>query len=534
MVESAAPDLHYAALRTGSGRIVTFKQLIGILWSRRWLIIIMVVAAFAVAAAYLKLTVPSYSSTEIVRESSTVTTAAQSGQIGSVEVDFDPSTITTEKVLGPAATSLGLPAGALLGSVKYAVTNGTQTNTIDISGTAASPAAAQERTARVVSQYNSYLQKQIQSAESALESSQAAASATAVKYQKQVSGDAGNSVAQTNLTSALTNLGGITQQLQAVQNAGTPLTIMTAAQPGGQVGPSKLTILMLALVCGLIAGAGIALIRDQFDNRLRGDHELEGLTGLRSLGELGYDRQVARAKDLLPAAGVRGTALLESVRAVRTSAQMLLPREHAVVVVTSAQPSDGKTFVSANLALSLARAGKNVILVEGDLRRATLGRFFEDAATGTGLSGLLEKALDEGAVNEHDITSVLQATPYPELRVLPAGAPPAAAGDLLAAPELGDIIGHLRAMADVVVIDSPPALTVVDATLLAKHADGALLVAAIGRVDRDRVAAAADVLGQNGVTVLGTVANRSRRNVPRPYAAYYAKSVSHSHSHSAA
>ncbi|WP_022882151.1 polysaccharide biosynthesis tyrosine autokinase [Gryllotalpicola ginsengisoli] len=507
---------------------MTFRQILDVLWSRRWLIAVMVVVAVGVAIAYLQLRTIPYTSTEVVRENSTFSQAAQSGEIGSVQVDFDPSTITTEKVLGPAATSLGLSRGALLGNVADSVKFGTQTTTIDITATGMTAEASQQYAQAVVKQYGDYLQQQLDTALATLGDRQKDTRALAQQYQSQVNADAKNSIAQAGLATTLADLASVDDQISTIKNAGSPLIVMTTAQPGSPVGPSRLTVLMVALVAGLIAGMGVALIRDQFDDKLRGEHEIEPLTGLRSLGELPFDRHVSRGKDVLPAAGTQPTALLEGLRAVRTSTQVLLPANGPggrVVVVTSAQPGDGKTFVAANLALSFARAGKKVVLVDGDLRRPSLRRYFLDAAVGDGLAKLLELSSSGQAFSRHDIDAELHTTPYAGLRVLPAGESAEAMGDLLAASDLSSIIGHLRAISDIVIIDSPPSLAVVDATLLAKQADGVVLVGAVGKVDRSLLAGAAEALRQNGVRLLGIVTNRSRRAIPKPNQAYYIRSA---------
>ena len=502
---------------------MTFRQLIDVLWARRLLIAVMMVIAAAAAVGYLQVRVISYTATAIVRENPTFSQAAQTGELGGVQVDFDSSTATTEKVLGPAAQSVGLPATALLGTVTVTSTAGAQTTTLDIAAKSNDPVAAQRQATAVVKQYSTYLQAQVDDAVKTLTARQKDASAQAQQYQQQATAHPNDAVVQASLTSALSDLGSVGDQLQTVKNAGAPLLVMTAAQPGVSTAPGTLTVVAVALLAGLIAGIGVALIRDQFDTRVRDEREFEHLTGLRSLGELVLDRRAARGKDLLPAAGVRPTALLEGMRSVRTSIQVLLPKRSPVIVVTSAQPGEGKSFVSANLALSLARAGKKVILVGGDMRRPTLHRYFLDAAEGDGLAAILEKSSSHSGVSAHEIDAELHATPYAGLRILPAGDTAHAVGDLLASSDLAAVLGHLRQIADFVVIDSPPALTVVDATLLGKHADGVAIVAGVRKVTRDLLASTVDTLGQNGVPLLGIVANKSRRSVSKPSEAYYIK-----------
>jgi capsular exopolysaccharide synthesis family protein len=501
---------------------VTLKQVVDVLLQRKWLILVVLFIAVGIAAVYLQVQAKSFTSTIAARTSVSVTTASLGGELGGVQVDFDPSTITSSKVLKPAAKTTGVSEAALSRAIAYDVQAGAKTNTIEITATAVTPNGAQREASAVLTSYTAYLQKQIESALATLSTRQQAATAKAISFQQAVTADPKSAIAAANLTSALSDLGELNNQIESIRDSGSPLTLLAAAPLGTPVGLSTFLVLALALTAGLIAGIGVALIRDQFDNRLRGEHEIEPLTSLPSLGELRYDRTLARRNEVLPAASGRQTPLGEGLRSLRTSMQVLLPRHGAAVVFTSVEPSDGKTFVSANIALTLARAGKKVILVGGDLRRPTLARYFGDTAGGAGLAELLHGAT---AANREEITPRVEAslkeTDYAGLRLLPAGFDSTDAADLLAKSSLKDVVDTLRTLADIVIIDSPPAMALVDASLLAEHTDGVIILASVNRTNRSFLVETVDLLRQNGVTTLGVVANRSRRSLPRSYSPYY-------------
>lgn len=222
----------------------------------------------------------------------------------------------------------------------------------------------------------------------------------------------------------------------------------------------------------------------------------------------------------LPVASNDRTDLGEGLRTARLTVQVLVPPQGAIVV-TSVEPGDGKSFVSANLALAWARAGKRVILVGGDLRRPVLSRYFGEAADGAGLAEVLQEWDSASQLREQDVLRQLNNTRYRRLRILPAGDEPAEPADLLARAGLGELIAFLRTQADIVVIDAPPALGMVDAALLASHADGAVVLATAGRTDRAGLADSLAQLRANGVTILGVMVNRSMRKLPRTYSSYY-------------
>jgi polysaccharide biosynthesis transport protein len=508
---------------------VTFKQILDVLWQRKWIIVAVVALAMAVAVAYLELQVKSYTSSAQARTSVTVTNAASGGELGGVQVDFDPSTITSPKVLNKVATLTGTSPSVIASSVTYIPNQTADTNTNTITFTAVAPTAkgAQLRARTVVNVYNSYLQTQIDDALKTLEKRRTAASALALKYQQQVTNNPNDSIAVSNLNNAIGNYTDLNNDIESINNAGSPLTILTAATPGTPVGPSIWVVLLIALSAGLIAGIGIALIRDQFDNRLRGENEIEPLTGLPSLGELSYDKTLRKSGEVLPAASRVQTPLNEGLRSLRTSMQVMLPRHNAVVVMTSVDPGDGKSFVSANIALAWARAGKQVILVGGDLRRPSLSTYFPEAADAAGLSDLLQEAMEPKAPDVEDqIDARLVETSYRGLRLLPSGFDADDPADLLATSSLKEVIAALRRRADVVIIDSPPAMALVDASILAEHADGIVIIATVNGTDRTALVTTADLLRQNGIKTLGGVANQSKRGLPKTYSPYYVQQAS--------
>lgn len=504
---------------------MTFRQIANALWQRRILIIVVVALAVVISVVFLARQTPVYSSSITVRLNSLSTSASTSGQIGTTAVDFDAESISSPAVLSAAAKLVnGLPADALNGHVTHVVTAGTPPNKITITATGPTPTSATARAAAVAKAYNAYLQSQYDKALKAAQAQAAQATADAQQYQTQVTQNPANSIAQSNLATALKSLETANGLVAKITSSGPPLTVLVAASPGAFKGVSPLVAVGVALVAGLVAGIGIALIRDQFDNRLRGEHELRDLTDAPSLGELSLDRRVERRHERLPTADRKRTPLNEGLRALRTTLQVLLPASGAVIVFTSVEPGDGKTFVSANLALAWARTGKRVILVGGDLRRPNLGEYYGEAGDGPGLTELLQLAAHSGkALQQEQVEGFLHTSTFHGLRVLPAGGEPHAPADLLATAGLGVVFDALRALSDIVVVDSPPSMALVDASLLAARADGAVLVATIGRTNRDHLSKTVEALESNNAIVLGVVANRSRRRIPRSYGAYYGR-----------
>jgi capsular exopolysaccharide synthesis family protein len=506
---------------------VTFRQLSAALWRRLWIVLAVMIIAGAVAVFIVQKQTPNYESSTTVRMSPMMTQALLGGQLGGIGVDIDPSLITSAVVLDPATESLGEPKGSLEGAVSFSVLESVSTNSITIIATAPTADEAQNRAEAVQTSYGTYLQGVLDTTEATLQDRLSAVTGQATGFQQQVSADPDDSIAANNLATSLASMSSLTSQISDLQNAGSPLTITAAASPGASTNPGTLTVAAVALLCGLLAGVGIALLREQFDGRIREEEEIEPLTGVHVLGVLANDRAVARKRQRLPAAVSERTALSEGIRSLRTSAQVLLPGGRGVLVVTSVEPGDGKTFVSANLALSWARAGRRVIVVGGDMRRPELVNYFANAVDGPGLGGLLLDAADgKRPPNQGQIAEALRSTPFRGLRVLPAGTDIGEPADLLASAGLPRIVKYLAKLADIVVIDTPPALALADASELAAHADGVVVLASVGRTRRQMLADAVESLRANGAPLYGIILNRAKRKLPKSYAAYYVNSRS--------
>ncbi|MHB9145033.1 MAG: CpsD/CapB family tyrosine-protein kinase [Symbiobacteriia bacterium] len=187
----------------------------------------------------------------------------------------------------------------------------------------------------------------------------------------------------------------------------------------------------------------------------------------------------------------------ESYRIFRTNLQFLSldqPLRH--LVVTSAVAGEGKTLTVANLGVVQAQAGKKVIMVDADLRRPALNLRFELP----GHAGLTTWLAGDGNLEE-----VLQPTHVPGLSLLASGPIPPNPAELLGSSRLTQLMVELAGLADLVIWDTPPAVTVSDASVLAARADGTILVVRAGREPFQSAQKAKEQLQQVGARVLGVV-----------------------------
>jgi capsular exopolysaccharide synthesis family protein len=200
----------------------------------------------------------------------------------------------------------------------------------------------------------------------------------------------------------------------------------------------------------------------------------------------------------------------EAYRILRTN--LLFSQEDLkTLVVTSAAPGEGKTMTSVNLAAAYARQGKKVLLLECDLRRPSLGKYFENS-TETDLVDIL--------FENRDWRQSIQATKIPGLDVLLAGRSIPRAAEFLGGDEMKQLLEALTAQYDMIILDTSPLLVAADATILGAIVDGVLLVVRATRTDRGAVEQAVHQLGLVGANVVGTVLNDPEGSASK-YGHYY-------------
>lgn len=274
-----------------------------------------------------------------------------------------------------------------------------------------------------------------------------------------------------------------------------------AVTPGVPVRPrTTLNSLMGAFAALLLAGA-VALVYEYLDETVKTPEDVETAAGLPTLaGVARFPRSRTDADGLVMAPPHR-TAAAEGYRMLRTNIQFsFLDAPAQALLVSSANPGEGKTTTVVNLAVAIAQTGQRVIAVDSDLRRPALHRIF-GLSNQTGLTTALLSP-------EPEINGFCQPTRFANLAVVTSGPLPPNPSELLGSRRLDAVIAALRRQADVLIFDSPPALAVADASILAGKVDGAMLVVDAGRTRTQALGRASEALGRSRTRVLGAILNR--------------------------
>ncbi len=308
-----------------------------------------------------------------------------------------------------------------------------------------------------------------------------------------------------------------TQLLGLASSASANLATLSdpAVPPSRPASPSLPLNLVLATIAGLLIGLALALAADHLDDSVKSSDDVEHLVGLPTLGMVGRQRVDRGAEPfyVLSTLLYPRSAIAESYRVLRTNVGFAsVDRPSHLVLVTSALAGEGKTAVASNLGVAFAQDGRTTILVDADLRRPGVHQVFRVP----GAPGLTNLLLD----HRLDPTNLLVASEQPGLRILPMGEVPPNPAELVGSNRMVAILESLRSMADVVIIDSPPVHLVTDASLLAKHADGTIIVVDSGSTPIRALEASVETLQRAGVRILGVVLNRVSGTPSSPYATY--------------
>lgn len=305
----------------------------------------------------------------------------------------------------------------------------------------------------------------------------------------------------------------------------------TAATQPKPIKPRKGLIVILATLLGGVLGVGWVLIARALHRGVENPDDLEDLglpvyasipmstLGLRDrtkkLGLLGKPSPLQLRKRDLIAVYEPADPVVETIRGLRTALHFgLLDSPNNRILVTGPSPGVGKSFVAANLAVTIAQGGQRVLLVDTDLRKGRLHKIF----------GLNKNGLTE--ILGQKILPAEAAQPVPGvegLHVITRGDTPPNPSELMMTPSLGEFLEWASGQYETVIVDSPPVLAVTDAVIVGQVCGIALMVARFSESTHKEVMVAANRLRQNGVQVRGSILNAVEKRAANyyGYAGYY-------------
>jgi len=490
-----------------------------------WLIILGTVLAAGTAYVVNKLTTPVYRATTtlVINQSSSYTPVTDytslltSQQLAKTYVELIKKTPTLSAVI--ANLKLDLTPPQLLGKLTVSAVANTTLLTISVDDE--NPKNAQalaDEIARVfvsqirdaqherfgssednLSQAMKQLQDNIATTQKSLSDARAAATVNSAEIARLDSTVVQYQTSYSNLLKSYEDL-----RATEARMADSLYVAEPADLPKSPIRPQTFTNTLLAAVVGAMLAVGVVFLIEYLDDTVKSHDDIEAL-GASSVGTVGRI-VLQNATDKLVVARDPRSPISEGFRALRTNIQFSsIDKPVRVLLVTSASPGEGKTTIAANLAVALAQSGQRVALIDADLRRPSVHRIL-------GISnsvGLTNALLQTGGLD-----GTLLSTEFENLQSMVSGPLPPNPAELLGSERIGKVLEELRHKVDWVILDTPPCLVVTDAAVLARRADGVLVVSRVGSTRRQALKEALQLLEQVGVKVVGVVMNQvsARRN----------------------
>ena len=449
---------------------ITLMDLLKIIRKHLPTMIIAFVIVVAAVSAYTFLAPPKYTATaqamatyNASQDGESISQQSTGGTYISNQITSYPTLAVTEKVLKPVINELGLDetVDGLAGQIT--VTNPTNTAFVNIAAVDGDPKQAADIANAVAESLKTVIENDL------------------------YTGD----------TSPV--------KVSIVQKAQTPLT---------KSSPKTVLYLAVGVVLGLIVGVFAALIKDLLNTRVEEPSDVRGVVRASSLGSVPVDDSLESKRPVL--VSQPNGAIAEEFRRIHTNIDFLqTDRTEGVgqlLVITSAQPSEGKTTMAINTAVALAEDGAKVLLIDADLRHPSVAHHLgiEGAA---GLAHVLS-----GQMGPKD---VVQSYWKPNLHILPGGKRPANAGVLLGSETMKLMVEQALTQYDYVIIDTAPLTVSNDGAVFGRWAKGLLLVVSRNVCEKKSLQEASDTLATAQVPVLGFIFNRADPKKVNSHSNYY-------------
>ena len=310
-------------------------------------------------------------------------------------------------------------------------------------------------------------------------------------------------------------------QIRSATATGDFIVLAPATTPTAPYAPTPKKSGILGLGVGILVGLGVAALREKLDTRLRSHRDVAEMLDLPIVGRIPTISGAVLAKSPLVVLTESDGSAANAMRILRTNIEYTsLGEEHRVLMIASPLQGEGKSLTIANLAVSLTLAGKNVLLIDGDLRRPHLHQLF-GVRNVAGISSVIAgqvKLVD--AIQPAWGTGVVVRTPVgaarerlgptngaaPSLSLLPAGPAPPNPGEMVGSQRFASLMSKLKAMPfDLLLVDSPAFLAVGDALALAADVEGVLLLVNLKKTRRPILEEAKELLAAVRAHKLGIV-----------------------------
>ena len=303
------------------------------------------------------------------------------------------------------------------------------------------------------------------------------------------------------------------QQLQISKagEIGNVRIIDTAVEPIKPIAPKKLQILVLALFLGAFLGTLLALLRNMLRSGIKDSSQIENELDLPVYATVPRSTiqesrvQLLKKKKNIPILAVKNSddIAIESLRSMRTAIHFALSSaKNNIIMISGPAPELGKSFISINLATILAQSQKRVLLIDADLRRGYMHKYF-NYDTQPGLAEYLN--------GQQPLESIVRSTEVENLSIMSRGKSPSNPSELLGTAKFAEMLQDLSSQYDHILIDTPPVLAVTDGIIISQYAGVNLVIARYAKTQMKELELTINRFEQAGVKVNGFILNDIQR-----------------------
>ncbi|WP_250222126.1 polysaccharide biosynthesis tyrosine autokinase [Acinetobacter baumannii] len=285
----------------------------------------------------------------------------------------------------------------------------------------------------------------------------------------------------------------------------------TAVEPVEPIKPKKLLVLILSVFVGGFIGALIALLRNMLRTGIKDSGQIENEMDLPVYATVPRSPiqesriKILKKKKSIPILAVKNSddIAIESLRSIRTAIHFALANaKNNIIMIAGPSPEVGKSFISTNLATIFAQGNKRVLLIDADMRRGYMHKYF-DVDVKPGLSELLS--------GQADLQKVLHKTQVANLDVITRGKSPTNPSEILSSNQFKELLEQLQSQYDHIIIDTPPMLAVTDGIIISQYTGVNLIVARYAKSQMKELELTVNRFEQAGVKVNGFILNDIQR-----------------------
>ncbi|MCX4304096.1 MAG: polysaccharide biosynthesis tyrosine autokinase, partial [Clostridia bacterium] len=262
----------------------------------------------------------------------------------------------------------------------------------------------------------------------------------------------------------------------------------------------------ISILMGLIISILYVYIYSFVDNTVKSSKDIEELLNVKTLINIPFDKN---KKEELITVNDSKSIISEAFKTLRTNIQFsnVDLKGAQTLLITSCLPSEGKSYVSANLAITFAQAGKKVILVDSDMRRGRQSKIFK-VSNMNGLSNYISNIDSNGMEINWNLGEYIKRTDIKNLNIITAGSVPPNPAELLASARLNELIESLKNYYDIIIFDGAPILPITDSLILGRVLEKVMLVAENNKTKKDNLVKAKSNIEDVGGKVIGIALNK--------------------------